>query len=165
MRARVASCWLALTIVAAACTVGTSSSVDVAAEGQLIRGVSMQWLELEKARNAAAIAGLFTEDGIMFREHQEPVVGTAAIIAYLDGDYAENPNAVTSWTTDRVDVAGGGDVATEYGTWSVANGGPAGSENDNGRYVTSYRKVNGTWKVVSDMSISTKPEESTPAAP
>jgi hypothetical protein len=79
--------------------------VDVAAEEQLVRGVSMQWLELEKTRNASAIAGLFSEDGIIFRENEDPVVGTAAIIAYLDGDYAENPKATVSWTTDRVDVA------------------------------------------------------------
>jgi len=125
----------------------------------------MQWLELDKAKNAPAISGLFAEEGTLFRENQDPVVGPAAIVAYIEDDYAKNPSQIVNWATDRVEVATSGDVAIEYGTWNVTNGGLAGNESDNGKYITSYRKINGTWKVVGDISLSTKPEESAAATP
>jgi uncharacterized protein (TIGR02246 family) len=165
MRKLFAAACVTLSLASVACTTGTASAVDLVAEEQLIRGVSMQWLEYERAKNAAAIAGLFAEDGTLFRENQEPVVGAAAIVAYIEDDYAKNPSQVVSWTTDRVEVAGSGDVAAEYGTWNTTNGGQAGNESDNGKYITTYRKINGTWKVVGDISLSTKPDESAVVTP
>jgi uncharacterized protein (TIGR02246 family) len=131
--------------------------IDLKAEEEAVRAISMNWLELMKARDAAAIAALFADDGIVFSMNQEPLVGPAAIQANLAGDFAENPERVINWTTDRVDVAASGDLATEFGSWTESIPGPAGVEEDQGKYITVYRKVNGVWKVAGDMGISTKP--------
>jgi uncharacterized protein (TIGR02246 family) len=118
----------------------------------------MQWLAFENAKDMAGIAALFTEDGSLIRENQEPVVGRAAIEADLNRTRMENPTSVANWETDRVEVAASADLAVEYGTWSETGLGPNGTEQDHGRYVTTFRKVNGAWKVAADISISTTPE-------
>ena len=46
----------------------------------------------------------------------------------------------------------------EYGTWSETGLGANGTEEDHGRYVTVFRKVDGAWKIAADASLSTKPE-------
>jgi uncharacterized protein (TIGR02246 family) len=161
MRRLLVSPLIFIALSAAACAPPAAAPVDLAAEEQAVRAVSMQWLELQRARDMAAIAALFTDDGKLFREHNEPAVGPAAIEAYLTRDQAENPNSVANWTTDRVEVAATADLAVEYGTWSDTGLGPNGTEQDQGRYVTVYRKVNGAWKVAADISLSTKPELAT----
>jgi len=147
-----------IALSAAACAPPAPAPADLAAEEQAVRAISMQWLEFENAKDMAAIAALFTEDGTLIREHLEPVVGHAAIEAHLTRDQAENPSGVAHWATDRVEVTASADLAVEYGTWSETGLGPNGTEQDQGRYVTVYRKVNGAWKVAADISLSTKPE-------
>ena len=63
-----------------------------------------------------------------------------------------------SYLGKRVEVAASGDLAVEYGTWSETGLGPNGTEEDHGRYVTVFLKVNGAWKIAADASLSTKPE-------
>jgi uncharacterized protein (TIGR02246 family) len=147
---------LVLVLVVGACA--AAPAVDLAAEEDAVRAVSMRWLELEKTRDAAGIAALFVADGTLYREDEEPVVGTAAIIAYLTKSYEESPAAVVDWTTDQVDMSASGDLATERGTWSVKNAGPDGTGTDGGRYIATLRKLNGEWKVLSDVSLSTTAE-------
>jgi uncharacterized protein (TIGR02246 family) len=138
---------------------------DLAQEAAAVTAVSGQWLQMEQAKDAAGIAALFIPEGTLFRERREPVSGTAAIQAYLTAQYQANPRMVTEWKTEHVDVAASGDMATEYGNWTDRSTGPTGAGQDHGRYVTSYRKVGGAWKVVSDISLSTTPVPTAPAVP
>jgi uncharacterized protein (TIGR02246 family) len=133
----------------------TAPQVDLTAEEEAVRAVSARWLQLEGAKDAAAIASLFTEDGAIYRENEEPMVGPAAIQAHMAKEYAAAPQASSSWSTDRVDIATSGDLAVERGAWT-ATGTPDGD--DHGWFVTLYRKVGEEWKVVADMSVSTKAE-------
>jgi uncharacterized protein (TIGR02246 family) len=124
----------------------------------------MRWLELARAKDAAGIAALFAEDGRLLRENAPPVMGPAAIQASEQQDITESPNAVPNWTTERVEVAASGDLAVEHGTYSITGLGADGSGSDEGAYVTVFRKVNGTWMIVTDASVSTRPAEATPAS-
>jgi uncharacterized protein (TIGR02246 family) len=148
--------WFALALAACTAPGATPSAppVDLAAEGDAVRAISMRWLELERSKDAAGVAALFAADGIAFRAQHEPVVGNAAIQEYMAAEYAANPTSRVEWTTDRVEVAASGDLAAEYGTFSETSDS---GEADNGKFVTVYRKVNGEWKVAADMSVSTKP--------
>lgn len=133
--------------------------VDLQKEEQAVRSLSMKWLELWKAHNAASEAALFADDGIVFRENQEPVVGRTSIENLFTLDHKQNPKAVANWITDRVEVATSDDFAVEYGSWAETGREPSGTDKDHGKYITVYRKVNNTWKVAADISVSTKPEE------
>lgn len=155
-RRAVVAVGLAVTLIA--CAPQPAPRLDLAAEEQAVRALSMRWLEMEKAKDTAGILALFTDDAIVFREDREPIVGHSAIQEYMAGESAANPQQVVEWSTDRVYVAASGDLATEFGTWSTSVGGPTGTDADSGRYITTYRKINGAWKVAADMSLSTKPE-------
>jgi len=150
---------VAALLVSSGCA--TAPAVDTAAEEQAVRAISMHWLELDGAKDAVGIAALFADDGVMYREHEAPIVGTAAIQQHESKNFAEQPQARASWTTDRVYVAESGEVAVEYGSYSVAG---LSDGDDSGRYTTVYRKIGGEWKVASDMSISTKPQPAADAA-
>jgi ketosteroid isomerase-like protein len=167
MKLAQAALYSVLAIVAVGCAAESAPApaLDLAAEEQAIRGISMEWLTQEKARNAAGIVALMAETVSWYREGREPIVGGAAIQAYLAQDWAENPTGQTTWATDRVEVAASGDIAVEYGTWSVTNAGPDGTGTDGGKYTTIFHKVNGQWQVVSDMSMSTQPDPAPAPAP
>ncbi len=149
---------LAVTSIAlTACTPeGSDSAIDLDAEAEAVNETSLSWLAHARAKDAAAIAGLFTSDGVLFGENQEPVVGPTAIEAYLTRDFEENPDQDPDFGSDRIVVAASGDLAVEFGTW-----GSTGSEGDYGKYITVYRKVDGVWKVAGDMALSTMPEAET----
>ena len=151
---------IAFTAFALACAPAQAPPppVDLAADEQAVRAISKQWLELDRAKDMASIAALFAEDGVLIRQQEEPIVGHAAIEAHMTKQQTENPTRVPDWSTERVEVAASGDLAVEYGTWSETGLGPNGTEEDHGRYVTVFRKVNGAWKIAADASLSTEPE-------
>jgi uncharacterized protein (TIGR02246 family) len=135
--------------------------VNLKAEEQAIRSISIKWLELQKNHNAAGEAALFADDGVSYDMNQEPSVGPAAIQRRIIQNQKENPKEVVNWTTDRVEIAASGDMAVEYGSYTDTGSGLSGTETDQGKYVTVYRKVNGTWKVAADVGISTKQKNTT----
>jgi uncharacterized protein (TIGR02246 family) len=132
---------------------------DLKTEEKAIRSISMKWLELQKSHDAAGVAALFADDGVEYSMNQEPFVGPAAIQKWIIQDRKQNPNEVSNWTTDRVEIAASGDLAVEYGSYTDTGSGLSGTETDQGKYVTVYRKVNGIWKVASDIGTSTKPKD------
>jgi ketosteroid isomerase-like protein len=136
-----------------------STKVDLKADEQAIRSISMKWLELTKKHDISGMTALFANDGVIYREHQEPAVGLAGIQAQYTKDFKDNPKLVPNWTTDHVTISASGDLAVEYGSWNDTGRGTEGTGIDNGRFITVYRKVNGTWKVSSDCSFSTRPDK------
>lgn len=156
----ICGCLTLLSIGCAQQQVAPEPQVDLGQEKQAIRSVSESWLELDKAHDAAGQAELFSADAVVIWENQEPVVGKAAIQNMYEQYYEKNPSLVPGWSTDRIEIASSGDLAIEYGSWGWTNGGPDGTLADHGKYVTVYRKVDGSWKVLSDTSVSTKLEES-----
>ena len=147
----------ATAVVLVAC--GTSAPTpDLAAEEKAIRDLSKHWLELAKARDAAGEAGLFAADAIAYRAHHGPIVGPAEYQTYAAKDYADNPKASTTWSTDAIRVAESGDLAIQTGEFHNTALGPKGDREDKGRFVTVWRKTNGEWKVAHDIGSTTMPE-------
>lgn len=132
---------------------------DLKADEQAVRDISKKWLELEKKNDMAGIAALFSSDGASYRSGYDVAVGPDAIKKQLAKMKEQNPKEEADFSTDKVEVAASGDMAVEYGKYSVKNAGPAGKDTDQGKYVTVYRKINGAWKVVADISSSTKAKQ------
>jgi len=129
---------------------------DKKADEQAIRDISKKWLEFEKKKDMAGIAALFADNGTLYRSGYEAAVGRDAIKTQLTKMQELNPKEEGDFSTDRVEVSSSGDMAVEYGNYTVKNTGPDGKGSDQGRYVTVYRKVNGAWKVSADISSSSK---------
>jgi ketosteroid isomerase-like protein len=132
-------------------------AVDLAAEEQAIRDASGQWMAATQARDWAAAAAFFAPDGVAFPSNHTPLVGPAAMQANAEAEAAAMPNAVIGWTVDVVVVAASGDLAYESGTWTMGNEGTQ----DTGKYITVWRKLEGQWKAISDMGVSTMPVDTT----
>ena len=92
-----------------------------------------------QARDAAALAGLFAEDGFVLSNGRPPVRGRAAIrAAYADSG---GPLALRAfaYSTD-------GSVGYIVGGFARAAGEP-----DMGKFVLALRKVAGRWQIAADM--------------
>jgi uncharacterized protein (TIGR02246 family) len=131
---------------------------DLAAAEQAVRDMDARWLKAEQARDAATASSSLASDGIAYRDHVDPLKGPAAFQAYLEKEYAENPKAQISWTTDNVQVVATGDLAIQTGSYNLTGLGPKGDIEDKGRFVTVWKKVGNDWKVAHDISVSTMPE-------
>jgi len=139
--------------LAALAACAKQATVDVAAEEQAIRDASVAWMKASQAHDWAAASANLAPDGMSFPDHEEPLVGPAAVQAHAEAHAAEMANMALSWTTEKVVVAASGDLAYEVGSWTVTNAG----KEDKGKYVTVWQKVNGTWKAGADVGVSTMP--------
>jgi len=149
---------LVLAAVIGACAQQTAApAVDLAAEEQAVRDASAKWLTAAQAKDWAASAANFAPDGIGFMPNMAPMVGPAAVQANYEAEAAAMPNLIVNWTTDLVVVAASGDLAYETGTWTRTNEG----QQDTGKFITVWRKLEGQWKVIGDMGVSTMPADTT----
>ncbi|HLN56150.1 MAG TPA: SgcJ/EcaC family oxidoreductase [Bacteroidales bacterium] len=133
------------------------SRADVAADEMAVKEISKNWLNMERSHDMDGILQIFADDAVVYTRNSEPLKGKEAIRQNYLEERQKNPNMEVDWTTERVDVASSGDMAVEYGKFTVKNSGPDGKGSDEGNFVTVYKKIDGKWKVVSDIGSSTKP--------
>jgi uncharacterized protein (TIGR02246 family) len=131
---------------------------DLAAAEKAVRDADARWLKAAESQDPASEAAAFASDGVAYREHVDPLVGPAAFQAYLVKFRAENPSAKSTWSTDAITVAEGGDLAIQTGEYQVTGLGAKGDGQDRGRFVTVWKNVNGEWKVAHDIGSTTVPE-------
>jgi uncharacterized protein (TIGR02246 family) len=131
---------------------------DLAAAEKAVRDADARWLKAAESRDAASEAAVFASDGVAYREHVDPLVGPAAFQAYQVKFRGENPSAKSTWSTDTITVAEGGDLAIQTGEYRISGLGPKGDRQDRGRFLTVWKKVNGEWKVAHDIGSTTMPE-------
>lgn len=136
--------------------------VDVQAEEQAIRDLVRQWNTAITNRNADAIAMYYSEDAVFLPANAPVVRGRSAIRAAW-ADMFGMPSLSLDITPTRVNVAASGDMAEEVGTFRFSGETPQGPMTDEGKYVVVWKKVNGEWKVSSDIFNSDR--EMIPPAP
>ena len=132
--------------------------VDLAAEVMAIRDIDAQWLKAAQARDAAGEAKFLASDSVVYREHVPPLIGPAAYQAFMEKMLAANPKAKPDWSTEAIRVAAAGDIAIQTGEYHLVGLGATGSQEDTGRFVTVWKKVDGEWKVLHDIGSTTMPE-------
>ena len=94
-------------------------AVDLAAEEQAIRTRSGEWMNYANSKDAASMATkMYAPDGILISE-DKAYKGAAAIQAKYEADIKKSPDAVISWTSDQVRVSSDGNMAVEYGNFSM----------------------------------------------
>jgi ketosteroid isomerase-like protein len=57
-----------------------------------------------------------------------------------------------------------GDLAVEEGNWTWSAPSPTGDQKDNGKYLVSWRKTDGKWRIVQDMWNGDNPSPPPPPA-
>ena len=143
-------------VVAAACqpaeqtdtsATAEKSSTDATAEVTALRD---QWIAAAERDDAAAVAGMYTDDA-MFIGAEGNVVGRTAIEQSL----AESFKTASGLTVSEGTVEAVGDVVYSTGDWSQKVTTANGKTTDiSGRYlVISRRQADGTWKITRHVSM------------
>jgi uncharacterized protein (TIGR02246 family) len=123
---------------------------DTAAEEQAIRAQVDRWLQLVKAKDAAAIAELYAEDGAVMPPNA-PIGKGRAAIQQTWASMMNTPGFDLSFTPEQILVSSSGDMALDRGTYELAIA-PAGkAQNDTGKYVVVWRKIGNEWKAAADI--------------
>jgi uncharacterized protein (TIGR02246 family) len=116
------------------------------------------------AKDKKAFVALWAEDAAIFPPGSPVVVGRDGILAEWD-PILSNPETSLTWSPEKVEVAGSGDLGYTYGKYLWSGKGPDGQRMvRNGKYVTIWRKEkDGRWRAVVDLGTPSDPP-STPAA-
>ena len=133
-------------------------AVDLAAEAQAIRDASATWMQALQARDGATIDGFFAADVTTIYDGKIRQ-GLPAIQAAREEGWTKNPDSTITWTTTAVEVAASGDLAIERGNWTEDPDGAGEKPEEHGEYITTWKKIDGQWKVVYDAGTTLKAEE------
>ena len=134
----------------------SAATVDTAADETAIRAQVTRWMELVKAKDAAAIAQLYTEDGAVMPPNGPIGKGRDAIQKTWTS-LVETPGFSLDIVPEQIVVSSSGDMALDRGTYSLALAPNGAAVNDKGKYVVVWRKVGGEWKAAADIFNSDLP--------
>jgi len=133
-------------------------TVDVAAVRTAIEGENAKWSQAYLAKDAAALAALYTEDAILAMPNAPRVNGREAIAAAYGAVFAQVSPTTNDVTVDRIEVAQSGDFAYVVGTYGGTSTMADGSSSaDTGKYVAVFKNVNGQWMLAVDTWSSDMP--------
>ena len=129
----------------------TSSPLFDEARSAIDKG-NQQWIEGWEKGDAALVASIFTEDGMMLGANNKAYKGQQILERLKGGIKATGTGVKVTVTTTGLWVDG--ETAYETGKYAYKyqeNGKPA---IDEGRYATIWkRQKDGTWKLFLDMSV------------
>jgi len=140
---------LLVLLVAPACA--TTPRVDPRSEEEAIRELDRRWVREVAAKNVSGVVDLYAEDGMMLAPNAPPARGKAALTAAFTDLMREGNELSFSFEPTQITVAAAGDVAHDIGTYRISMDTPGGRINDNGKYITLWKKIDGKWKVAADM--------------
>jgi len=139
-----------------AAEVNSTAVVDLGADEKAIRRHVDHWLQLIKAKDAAAIAELYAEDGAVMPPNA-PIGKGRAAIQQTWASMMGTPGFALSIVPEQIIVSSSGDMALDRGTYSLKiapNGTP---QTDTGKYVVVWRKIGSEWKAAADIFNSDLP--------
>ena len=105
------------------------------------------WEKAYNARDAAGVAAVYTEDGVVMAPGAETVQGREAIQALIEQDLSANEG--NTLHIDSVEHAMSGDLGFARGTYSVTDA--DGNTVDTGKWVEVRKKVDGKWYIHRDI--------------
>ncbi len=147
----------------------TGTTEEIATDTETIRqGIETTNDQFEQAvltGDGAALAVIYTTDGVVMSPNMPRAEGTEAIASFWNGMMAEGPPTAINLTTDRVIVAESGDLAVEIGTYEVSGSTPDGvAWEEAGKYSNTWQNVDGEWKLAIGAFSSDTPPPGTEGA-
>ena len=139
-----------------AAEVNSGGDVDTGANEVAIRGQVDRWLQLVKAKDAAAIAGLYTEDGAVMPPNA-PIGKGRAAIQQTWASMMRTPGFDLTFAPEQIVVSSSGDMALDRGTYSLTIAPDGTTQTDTGKYVVVWRKIGSEWKAAADIFNSDLP--------
>jgi uncharacterized protein (TIGR02246 family) len=136
-------------------TGGCSSApeVNLAAEEKAIRDTEAEFAKAAATKDVEKVVAFFAEDAVMMDQGEAVATGKAAIRASYT-QFLALPDVELTWTPTKVEVAKGGDMAYDIGTYAMSRKDAKGKAvNEHGKFATVWKKqATGAWKAVLDTS-------------
>jgi ketosteroid isomerase-like protein len=139
-----------------AAEMNSTAAVDNGADEKAIRGQVDRWLLLIKAKDAAAIAELYAEDGAVMPPNA-PISKGRAAVQQTWASLMGTPGFGLTFVPEQIIVSSSGDMALDRGTYSLAVAPNGTAQTDTGKYVVVWRKVGSEWKAAADIFNSDLP--------
>ena len=136
--------------------VNSTAAVNVGADEQAIRAQVDRWLQLVKAKDAAAIADLYAEDGAVMPPNA-PIGKGRAAIQQTWASMMQTPGFDLTFVPEQIIVSSSGDMALDRGTYRLAIAPNGTATTDSGKYVVVWRKIGSEWKAAADIFNSDLP--------
>lgn len=137
-------------------TTESGATVDTAQHDKAIRAAIDRWLSLIKAKDAAGISQLYTEDGMFMPPNAPLARGHDAVRQQWQG-LLDMPEAQLTFAPDEIIIAKSGELAVDRGTYQLSAKPASGAINDAGKYIVVWRNRDGQWRAAMDMFSSDKP--------
>jgi uncharacterized protein (TIGR02246 family) len=142
-----------------------ASGADAGAIKSAIQADEKKWNDQFKGKDTEGLVGHYADDAFFVGPGVKGTDGSTAIRkAYADA--STDPNFSVSFASDKIDVAGSGDLAYARGHFTEQFTDPKTQKamTTSGSYLTVYKKQgDGSWKAVEDFAASdpdaTKPVE------
>jgi len=154
-----------LALILGACS-DAPPPVNKAAIEKSVRDVESNIEKTMAAKDPAAFAANYATDAVFMSPGTPAAHGRDAIRGAMSSLFAD-PNLKLEFSSDRVEVAGSGDMAATRGSYTLTVTDPATKKpiTDKGSYVTVFRKqADGYWKAVLDINTSEVPPPTPQAA-
>ena len=133
-----------------------AAAVDAGADEQAIRAQVDRWVGLVKAKDAAAIAALYAEDGAVMPPNA-PIGKGRAAIQQTWASMMQTPGFDLTIVPEQIIVSSSRDMALDRGTYRLAITPDGKAQTDTGKYVVVWRKVGNEWKAAADIFNSDLP--------
>ncbi len=127
--------------------------IDMAALKVEIQAMEDAYSAGEKAKDADAVAAYYSEDAVSYSRNRQPLQGRAAIRESIAKSIANDTLGEYS-VYKVVDLYADGNLATEVGSWTQFDA--AGTETENGYYMSIFEKRDGKYECIRDMNVTTK---------
>lgn len=133
-----------------------AASIASTADEAAIRGQVARWLDLIKAKDAAAIAQMYTEDGALLPPNA-PISKGRTAIEQTWAAMMNTPGFELTFAPEQIVLSGSADMALDRGTFRMVVAPSGKAQVDTGKYVVVWRKVGGEWKAAADIINSDLP--------
>jgi len=127
-----------------------------------IKADEVHWNADYRSGDPAKVAAHYAPHATLMMPGVAPLVGSPAIKAALDQAY-QDPHFGVTFSSDKVDVAKSGDIATARGSWRQTTTDPASKQpvTTSGYYVTVYKpQPDGRWLAIWDILTPAPPPTS-----
>ena len=142
-------------VVAAVLAVSCGARVNVEQEKAALMAADAEW-----AKAAATVDGFVSSlapDATIALAGAPAITGTDAIRAAFT-PMMKAPGFSLTWQAARADVSAAGDLGYTIGAYTLKTASMSGMPvTDTGKYQTTWKKIDGAWKVIEDAVMSNAP--------
>lgn len=129
----------------------SSSSTASSADEAAIRKIDVAWSHAAEAKDLDGAVAPYAADGSML-PFNAPIATGAVAIRQVWSSLMSKPGFYLSFASTKIVIAGSQDMAWEIGTFELKLNDPQGNPMAMpGKYVVTWKKLGGTWKVAADI--------------